>query len=59
MKRLYKNTQEKMLCGVCKGLSEYFDIDVSLNDSTPSKAALAIATIAMIPNKPEKTPLAS
>ncbi|MCI6561760.1 MAG: PspC domain-containing protein [Ruminococcus sp.] len=30
MKRLYKNTQEKMICGVCKGLSEYFDIDVSI-----------------------------
>lgn len=30
MKRLYKNTEEKMICGVCKGLSEYFNLDVSI-----------------------------
>ena len=26
-KRIYKNREKKMLCGVCAGLAEYFDID--------------------------------
>lgn len=30
MKRLYKNTHDKMICGVCQGLSEYFNIDVTI-----------------------------
>ncbi len=30
MKRLYKNTQQKMICGVCQGISEYFNIDVTI-----------------------------
>lgn len=30
MKRLYKNSQNKMICGVCQGLSEYFNLDVTL-----------------------------
>lgn len=30
MKRLYKNSREKMICGVCQGLAEYFEIDVTL-----------------------------
>lgn len=28
--RLYRDTDEKMLGGVCAGLSEYFKIDVTL-----------------------------
>lgn len=30
MKRLYKIEQGKMLCGVCGGVAEYFNIDPSL-----------------------------
>lgn len=29
-KRLYRSTAQKMIGGVCGGLAEYFDIDVSL-----------------------------
>jgi len=29
-KRLYRSTTQKMLAGVCGGLAEYFDIDVSI-----------------------------
>ncbi len=30
MKRLYKSTTNKMICGVCGGIAEYFNIDPSL-----------------------------
>jgi phage shock protein C len=30
MKRLYKVEQGRMLCGVCGGIAEYFNIDPSL-----------------------------
>lgn len=30
MKRLYKSTANKMICGVCGGIAEYFNIDPSL-----------------------------
>jgi len=30
MKKLYRSNKEKMLCGVCGGMSEYFEIDVTL-----------------------------
>jgi phage shock protein C len=29
-KKLYRSAQQKMLGGVCAGLAEYFDLDVSL-----------------------------
>lgn len=29
-KKLYRSTQQKMLGGICAGLAEYFDLDVSL-----------------------------
>ncbi|MBR1663216.1 MAG: PspC domain-containing protein [Ruminococcus sp.] len=29
-KRLYKVSDKKMICGVCQGLAEYFNADVSL-----------------------------
>ena len=29
-KKLFRSTSEKMLCGVCGGLAEYFDIDPTL-----------------------------
>ena len=30
MKKLYKVDQNKMICGVCGGIAEYFDVDPSL-----------------------------
>ena len=29
-KRLYKSNENKMLCGVCGGIAEYFDVDPTL-----------------------------
>lgn len=29
-KKLYKSKSEKMICGVCGGIAEYFDIDPTL-----------------------------
>ena len=29
-KKLYRNTQNKMIAGVCSGLAEYFEIDPTL-----------------------------
>ena len=29
-KRLYRSNRNKMLCGVCGGIAEYFDIDPAL-----------------------------
>jgi len=29
-KRLYRSTQERMLCGVCGGIAEYFNVDPTL-----------------------------
>lgn len=29
-KRIYKSREKKMLCGVCAGLAEYFDIDPTI-----------------------------
>lgn len=30
MKRLYRSTQDRMLCGVCGGIAEYFQLDPTL-----------------------------
>jgi phage shock protein PspC (stress-responsive transcriptional regulator) len=30
MKRLYRIEEGKMICGVCGGLAEYFNIDVTI-----------------------------
>ena len=30
MKRLYRSTHDRMLCGVCGGIAEYFNIDSTL-----------------------------
>lgn len=30
MKKLYRSTKDKMLGGICGGISEYFDVDPSL-----------------------------
>ena len=29
-KKLYRNTENKMLAGVCSGIADYFDIDPAL-----------------------------
>jgi phage shock protein C len=29
-KRLYRSASQKMLAGVCGGMAEYFDVDVSI-----------------------------
>lgn len=29
-KRLYRSSREKMICGVCGGIGEYFNIDPTL-----------------------------
>ena len=29
-KKLYTNTQNKILCGVCSGMAEYLDLDVTV-----------------------------
>ncbi len=29
-KKLYRNTENKMLAGVCSGITDYFDIDPTL-----------------------------
>ena len=29
-KRIYKNREKKMLCGVCAGVAEYLDIDPTI-----------------------------
>lgn len=29
-KRLYKSKREKMICGVCGGIAEYFDLDPTI-----------------------------
>ena len=29
-KRLYRSNTDKMICGVCGGIAEYFDIDPTL-----------------------------
>lgn len=30
MRRLYRSDEEKMICGVCGGIAEYFDLDPTL-----------------------------
>ncbi|MBS6644732.1 MAG: PspC domain-containing protein [Clostridiaceae bacterium] len=29
-KKLYRSTRDKMLCGVCGGIGEYFNIDATI-----------------------------
>ncbi len=30
MKRLYRSRNERMICGVCGGIAEYFNVDPTL-----------------------------
>ena len=59
-KRIYKSTEDKMLCGVCGGLAEYFDIDptivrlawVALALACGSGIVAYIVAAVVIPDKP-------
>lgn len=59
-KRLYRVEEGKMICGVCGGVAEYFDIDPTLVRlgfvllSIPAGSALLVYIIAaiIIPVKP-------
>lgn len=47
-KRLYRSVQQKMLGGVCAGLADYFDLDVSLVRLIFVGAALLTAILPMV-----------
>jgi phage shock protein C len=44
-KKLYRSIDQKMLAGVCGGLAEYFDIDVSIVRLMLVGAALVTAVL--------------
>ncbi len=46
-KRLYRSTNQKMLAGVCGGLAEYFDVDVSIIRLLTVGLALVTAVLPM------------
>jgi len=46
-KRLYRSTSQKMLGGVCGGLAEYFDVDVSMVRLIFAAVALVTAVLPM------------
>ncbi len=46
-KRLYRSASQKMLAGVCGGLAEYFDVDVSMIRLLTVGLALVTAVLPM------------
>ena len=46
-KRLYRSASQKMLGGVCSGLAEYFDVDVSIIRLLLIGVALVTAVLPM------------
>jgi len=46
-KKLYRSIDQKMLAGVCGGLAEYFDIDVSIVRLMLVGGALVTAVLPM------------
>lgn len=52
-KRLYRNVNDKMLCGVCSGLADYFNIDPTLVRLAWVVLAYIIASI-VIPVDPDQ-----
>lgn len=40
-KKLYKSSVDKMLCGVCGGIGEYFDVD-------PTLVRLGVAVLTLV-----------
>lgn len=60
LKRLYKSKSEKMLCGVCGGIAEYFNVDPTLIRLLVALLAVSgtgiiayIAAAVIIPEEPE------
>ncbi len=47
-KRLFRSVQQKMIGGVCAGLADYFDLDVSLIRLIFVGAALLTAILPMV-----------
>ena len=47
-KRLYRSVQQKMVGGVCAGLADYFDLDISLVRLIFVGAALLTAILPMV-----------
>ena len=47
-KKLYRSIDQKMLAGVCGGLAEYFDIDVSIVRLMLVGAALVTAVLPLL-----------
>jgi phage shock protein C len=47
-KRLYRSTSQKMLGGVCGGVAEYFDVDVSIVRLLSVGLALVTALFPML-----------
>ncbi|MCX8160195.1 MAG: PspC domain-containing protein [Candidatus Saccharicenans sp.] len=47
-KKLYRSVQQKMLGGVCAGLADYFDLDVSLVRLIFVGVALLTAILPMV-----------
>ncbi len=47
-KKLYRSIDQKMLAGVCGGLAEYFDIDVSIVRLMLVGAALVTAVVPLL-----------
>ncbi|MDI6699313.1 MAG: PspC domain-containing protein [Candidatus Saccharicenans sp.] len=47
-KRLYRSVQQKMLGGVCAGLADYFDLDISLVRLIFVGVALLTAILPMV-----------
>ena len=43
-KRLYKSRNNKMICGVCAGIADYFNIDPSIVRVLWAVLALAVGT---------------
>lgn len=61
-KKLYRVKEGKMLCGVCTGIAEYFDLDVSIVRLITIVAACTslgviayIAAAFVVPEKPADT----
>lgn len=60
--RLYKNRENKMLCGVCAGIAEYFGFDVTLTRLLavlsqfmfPATFLVYIGLCILLPNKPDR-----
>ncbi len=60
--RLYKNRDDKVLCGVCSGIAEYFGFDVTVTRLLivlsqlmfPATFLVYLGLCILLPEKPEK-----